>query len=401
MSRLEELIEALCPDGVEYSSLGDFCEILKGKQLNKENLLEEGDYPAYNGGITYSGFTDDFNVNENTTIISQGGASAGFVQFVTRKFWANAHCYYLKPNLEVFNNRYVFHYVKNNQNRLMEFKHGAGIPALKSEKIASLLIPIPPLSVQEEIVCILDSFTEHTQALTTELTKELNARRKQYEYYRDELFGKDYDEMIKRCFENNVKVITLNELGNFSRGKRFVRSDIREDGIPCIHYGDLYTYYGISAEKSRYFLDEEFSEKMRFAHKGDVVIVQAGENDMDIGIGVAWIGDEEVAVHDACYIFKHNINSKYISYYLRTNIYHLQIKKYVSIGKICSISAQNIGKALIPVPPLEEQQRIVDILDCFYTLYNDISIRITDEIEARQKQYEYYRDKLLTFKMKK
>lgn len=168
--------------------------------------------------------------------------------------------------------------------------------------------------------------------------------------------------------------------------------------LSIIHYGDLYTYYGVSAEKTKCFLDKELSEKMRFAHKGNVVIVQAGENDMDIGIGVAWMGDEDVAVHDACYIFEHNINPKYISHYLRTNIYHLQIKKYVSIGKICSISAQGIGKALIPVPSVEEQERIVSILDRFDTLVNNITTGLPAEIEARKQQYEYYRDKLLTFK---
>jgi len=136
---------------------------------------------------------------------------------------------------------------------------------------------------------------------------------------------------------------------------------------------------------------------MRFAKKSDVIIVQAGENDMDIGVGVAWMGDEEVAVHDACYIYSHNINPKYISHYLRTSIYHLQIKKYVSIGKICAINAQGIGKALLPVPTLEEQERIVNILDRFDTLCNDITTGIPAEIEARRKQYEHYRDKLLTF----
>ena len=85
---------------------------------------------------------------------------------------------------------------------------------------------------------------------------------------------------------------SLHELGKFTRGKRFVRNDIRDDGVPCIHYGDLYTHYGISAKSTKWFLDEEFAIRMRFAEKNDVVIVQAGENDEEIGIGVAWLGDE-------------------------------------------------------------------------------------------------------------
>ncbi|MGL4955129.1 MAG: restriction endonuclease subunit S, partial [Cetobacterium sp.] len=145
MSKLEELINELCPDGVEYISLGFYCKILKGKQLNKENLLEEGDYPAYNGGTNYSGFTNNYNVEANTIIISQGGASAGFVQFIKTKFWANAHCYYLQPDYNFLNNKYVFHFVKSMQNKLMECQHGAGIPALKANEIYKLQIPLPPL----------------------------------------------------------------------------------------------------------------------------------------------------------------------------------------------------------------------------------------------------------------
>lgn len=142
MSKLEQLINELCPNGVEYVSLGLYCKISKGKQLNKENLLEEGDYPAYNGGTSYSGFTNNYNVEANTIIISQGGASAGFVQFIKTKFWANAHCYYLQPDYNFLNNNYVFHFVKSMQNKLMECQHGAGIPALKSNEIYKLQIPL-------------------------------------------------------------------------------------------------------------------------------------------------------------------------------------------------------------------------------------------------------------------
>ena len=140
------------------------------------------------------------------------------------------------------------------------------------------------------------------------------------------------------------------------------------------------------------------ASRLRFATKNDVVIVGAGENNIDIGIGVAWLGDEDVVVHDACYTFKHQQNPKFISYYLRTEFYHQQIKKYVSEGKICAISSDGIGKAEIYLPSLKEQERIVSILDRFDTLCTDISNGLPAEIEARKKQYEYYRDKLLAFK---
>ena len=136
---------------------------------------------------------------------------------------------------------------------------------------------------------------------------------------------------------------------------------------------------------------------MRYAEKGDVIIVGAGENNTDIGVGVVWDGEYGVAVHDACYIFHHKSNPKYISYFLRSDMYHSQIKKYVSSGKICAISADGLGRALIPVPPIEEQNRIVSILDKFYSLCNSMAEGLPAEIEARKTQYEYYRDKILEF----
>lgn len=143
------------------------------------------------------------------------------------------------------------------------------------------------------------------------------------------------------------------------------------------------------AEKSKSFVPVELAPKLRYAHKGDVVIVGAGENNFDIGVGVAWFG-EDVVVHDACYIFKYKLNPKYLSCFLRTTIYHNQIKKYVSEGKL--------GKAIIPVPPMEEQKRMVSILNRFDALCNDLTSGIPAEIETRQKQYKHYLDKLLSFK---
>lgn len=203
--------------------------------------------------------------------------------------------------------------------------------------------------------------------------------------------------MIAELCPSGVQYLPLSEIGTLTRGKRFVHADAVENGIPCIHYGEIYTYYGISTCKTKSFVRDDLAPKLRYAQKNDVIIVGAGENNIDIGIGVAYLGDEEIAVHDACYILRHNMNAKYISYCLRTDAYHRQIKKYVSSGKICAISADGIGKALIPVPPLEVQDEIVRILD----YYTEITIQLRKELEAeydaRKKQYEYYRDSLLTF----
>ena len=147
---MTNILELLKNEKVEWKKLGEVVEILKGKQLNKTELLDEGEFPAYNGGKTYSGWTNKYNVDENTIIISQGGASAGYVNYVECKFWANAHCYYIKKNKKV-NNRYIYHILKMNQDYFMQSQHGSGIPALKLDKLKDFEIPIPSQKTQEKI----------------------------------------------------------------------------------------------------------------------------------------------------------------------------------------------------------------------------------------------------------
>lgn len=281
------------------------------------------------------------------------------------------------------NKKYFAYQLEAKFNIEKESARGSTIKTITKEEFTKFKIPIPPLKIQEEIANILDKFTE----LEKELEKELEARRSQYEYYLEELFTIE-----------DAQYKFLGEVGKFTRGKRFVKKDIIEKGTPCIHYGEMYTYYNVWAREAKSFLEPNLAKKLRFAKQGDVVIVQAGETIEDIGKGVAWLGNSEVVIHDACYIFKHNLNPKYVSYYLRTNQFHSQIKKYVSSGKISSINAKGLSKAKIPIPSIKEQDNIVAILDKFDALVNDISIGLPAELNARRKQYEYYRNKLLTFK---
>lgn len=175
---------------VEWKPLGEVVLLEKGKQLNKQVLSDKGAYPAYNGGVSFSGFTDLCNYSANKIIISQGGASAGFVNFVTTDFYANAHCYVVLPDETQVVNRYVFHFLKLNQEVLMGKQLGAGIPALRTNEILNLSIPIPcptdtkkSLEIQRKLVEVLDKFTE--------LEAELDCRKRQYEYYRNKLLAFD------------------------------------------------------------------------------------------------------------------------------------------------------------------------------------------------------------------
>ena len=395
MKNLETLIQELCPDGVEFVKLGD---VLDYEQPTKyivkcKDYLNEG-MPVLTAGQTFIlGYTDETNgifeaSKENPVII--------FDDFTTSFHWVDFN-FKVKSSamkmLRVLSEREVsfrFVYYAMKCIKYQSLEHSRQWIS----KYSQIEIPLPPIEVQTEIVRILDKFTSLEAELEAELKAELDCRKRQYEYYRDKLLS----------FENvggqEVEWKKMSEVGTFIRGKRFVRTDIVEEGVPCIHYGDIYTYYGLTATKAKTYLKPEKAEKMKFASKNDVVIVGAGENNMDIGVGVAWLSDEEVAIHDACYIFKSKMNPRFVSHYLRGSNYHLQIKKYVCEGKICSISSKSIGRSLIPVPSLQEQERIATILDRFESLTTSLQSGLPAEITARRQQYEHYRDKLLTFKRK-
>ena len=394
MSKLEELLNKLCSDGVEFIKL-DKC--LSYEQPTKyivkcKDYIETG-LPVLTAGQTFIlGYTDE---TEGIFCASKDNPVIIFDDFTTSFHWVDfdfkiksSAMKMLRPRADMnISFRFVYYAMKCIKYQTLEHSRQW------ISKYSQLEIPLPPMEVQNEIVRILDCFTQ----LEAELEAELDCRKRQYEFYRDQLLSFDKLTPPER---NNVVWKKLSEVGTFIRGKRFVRTDIVEHGVPCIHYGDIYTYYGLTAQITRTFLMPEKAAKMRFAQKNDVIIVAAGENNMDIGVGVAWIGDEKVAVHDACFIFRSDLHPRYLSHYLRGSDYHIQIKKYVSEGKICSISAQNLGKAVIAIPPLKEQERIANILDRFESLTTSLQHGLPAEIAARRQQYEYYRDKLLDFKRK-
>lgn len=391
MSRLNELIQKLCPDGVEFKKLSMLCDLSRGKVYSKTYIAENpGIYPVYSSQTENNGelgriSTYDYDGEYLTW--TTDGAYAGTIFYRKGKFSITNVCGLISiksPNILI---RFLYYWLSIKAKDYVY--RGMGNPKLMSNQIAPVKIPIPPLDVQNEIVRILDTFTSHT----AELQAELQARKQQYEYYRNKLLTFDKD-------DKDVEWKKLGDVGTFIRGKRFVRTDIVENGIPCIHYGDMYTYYGLKATKTKGMLRKDLAAKMRFAQKNDVVIVAAGENKDDIGVGLAWLGEEPVAVHDACFIFKSTMYPQYVAHFLRTDYYHKQIKKYVSEAKICSISAKGLGKTIIPIPSFKQQQHISSILDKFDALVNDLTEGLPAEIAAVQEQYEYYRNKLLTFKQK-
>lgn len=385
MSKLEELIEQYCPDGVEYKALGEVTIMKRGTSATK-GIMQAGNIPVISGGRQPAFYCNASNRTGEVITVAGSGAGAGYVQYWNEPIFV-CDAFSIQGN-ETLNTKYVYYVLTSIQEKIYSTKKGGGVPHVHISSIDKFEIPVPPLPVQEEIVRVLDAFTE----LQAELQAELQKRKQQYNFYRDNLLS----------FEGrqDVEWKKLGEIASIRTGRRFVRTDIRESGVPCFHYGDIYTYYGLTAIQTRGYLDAELASKLRFAQPNDVVVVCAGENDMDLGVGVAWLGKEPAVVHDACCILHHAQNPRYISHFLRTHKYHLQMKKYVKNGKISSLPSSGLAEALIPIPSLEEQQRIAAILDRFDALTNDLTSGLPAEMEKRRLQYEFYRDKLLTFKRK-
>ena len=192
--------------------------------------------------------------------------------------------------------------------------------------------------------------------------------------------------------------VKLSDIATITRGGNFQKKDFCSEGVPCIHYGQIYTKYGISADKTIQFISKDTARKSKKAVKGDIVMAVTSENVEDVCKCVAWLGDEDVAISGHTAIIHHNQNPKYLSYFFHTAMFFVQKRKLAHGTKVMEVTPDALNNVVIPLPTLEEQQRIVDILDRFDTLCNDISQGLPAEIESRQKQYEYYRDKLLTFK---
>lgn len=190
----------------------------------------------------------------------------------------------------------------------------------------------------------------------------------------------------------------MGEIGKFIRGNGLQKKDFKNSGVGCIHYGQIYTHYGTFATETKSFVTPDLANKLLKIETGDIVMACTGENVEDIGKAVAWLGDKDIVTGGHSAVFKHGQNPKYIAYFLQTDSFLKQKKKYAYGAKVIDIKTEDLAKVRIPIPPLEIQEKIVAMLDRFESLVNDLSQGLPAEIEAVREQYEYYRNKLLTFK---
>lgn len=392
MSYLEKLLDGV---DVEWKPLGDVARIKNGKD---HKALGEGEFPVYgSGGIMR--YADTYAYNKPSVLIPRKG-SLGNLFFVDVPFWTVDTIFYTEIDEAQIRPKFLYYFLTTVG--LGEMNKAGGVPSQTQSVLNKLKIPLPcpdtpekSLAIQSEIVRVLDNLTALTTELTAELTAELTLRKKQYNYYRDQLLSFE---------EGDVEWKALGEIGEFIRGKRFTKADYVEDGIDVIHYGEIYTRYGVFTTHALSQVRNDMAKSLRYAEPGDVVITDVGETVEDVGKAVAWLGDEKVAIHDHCYAFRHSMNPKFVSYCTQTASFIAEKAKYVARTKVNTLLINGFAKIAIPVPypndlekSLAEQAHIVDILDKFDAITNSISEDLPREIALRQKQYEYYRDLLLSF----
>ncbi|PUD48369.1 restriction endonuclease subunit S [Helicobacter pylori] len=393
MNHIEKLLQTLAPKGVGFRKLGEVCEIIRGKRVTKKEILDKGKYPVVSGGIGFMGYLNEYNREENTITIAQYG-TAGFVNWQNQKFWANDVCFSVIPK-ETLINRYLYYVLTNMQNYLYSISNRNAIPySISSNNIMQITIPIPPLEIQQEIVKILDAFTE--------LNTELKARKKQYQYYQNMLLDfndinqshKDAKERLaQKTYPKRLKTL-LQTLAPKGVGFRKLGEMLEYDQpnkycVTSKEFDKSYPTPVLTAGKTFILGYTNEKDNIYQASKSSPVIIFD-----DFTTAIQWVDFPFKVKSSAMKILlpkNPTINIRFIFFYMQTIPYNIS-------GEHTRQWISRYSQLEVPIPPLEIQQEIVKILDQFSLLTTDLLAGIPAEIKARKKQYEYYREKLLTFK---
>ena len=381
MSRLREMIKELCPDGVEYRKLEDVLKICNGSDYKK---FGEGDIPVYGSGgiMTY---IDTYVYDKPSVLIPRKG-SLDKLYYVDVPFWTVDTIFYTKISEEVLP-KYVFYYLQSQH--LERLNKAGGVPSLTQTTLNKVLIPVPPLPIQNEIVKMLDNFTE----LIAELTAELMLRKKQYDFYRDSLLNFDQN-------DRDVEWKTIGMIGDVTKlaGFEFTKY------VTYVETGKIIALRGLNVKGKLDLTDVKYLDGSDLTklersklYKDDILFTYVGT----VGqVALVDCDDKYYLAPNVARIRfdKEVVDPAYIRYFFQTEYFtRKQIEKYAKTSSMKNLTMENIRKFQVPIPPLETQAKIVSILDRFDTLCNDLTQGLPAEIAARKKQYEYYRDKLLTF----
>lgn len=386
MSRLEEMIQKLCPDGVGYKKLGKIAEVGTGSS-NGNEAADDGMYPFFIRSQTIK-FKNDFEYDDEAIIIPGEGGIGEIFHYVDGKYALHQRVYRIHFTTDEVKTKFAYYYMQAYfKPFIMKRAVSATVTSIRKPMIEEFAVPIPPLPVQVEIVRILDHFAQ----LASELASELAARKSQYQYYRDNLMQNVRGEKI-RIIDMLAQPVT--------DGPHTTPAFV-EAGVPFISVDAVWDGK-IHFENMRGYITEEFDLeccKKYKPQKHDVYMVKSGSTtgkvayvDTDMRFNI-WSPLAAMRVND-------KNSSRYLYHLLQTKSIQEQVKAKSSRGSQPNLSMRVLEQFQVKVPPLPEQKRIADILDRFDTLCHDQTVGLPAEIEARRRQYEYYRDKLLTFKEK-
>lgn len=384
MKNLETLIQELCPDGVEFVKLGDCCSFKRGTTITAKNAIP-GDVPVLAGGQKPAYYHNEANRTGETIVVAGSGAYAGFVSYWTIPVFLS-DSFSVEPDDRLVV-KFVYYFLKNIQQKIFATKKGSGVPHVHGSSIEKFEIPLPPIEVQTEIVRILDKFT----SLEAELEAELDCRKRQYEYYRDKMLS----------FENvggqEVKWKKMSEVcKNICSGGTPLTSkaEYYDGNIPWLRTQevDYCEIHSTLRNITQLGLDNS-SAKMIPANC--VIVAMYGSTAAKVAINKI-----PLCTNQACCNLEIDEDKALVRYVYQWICKQYEVLKAMGEGSQHNINAQKVKDFKIPIPSLEEQHRIVSILDRFESLTTSLQSGLPAEIVARRQQYEHYRDKLLTFKRK-
>ena len=397
MSRLDELIKELCPNGVEYKELGEIFNLKNGYTPSKSNseYWENGDVNWFriedintNGGILENSIQRvnikgiKGNLFAAKSLIVSTTATIGKHALILKEFICNQQftCLTIKENYEkIYNSKFMYYYFFKISELVKKNLKVSSFPSVDMDKFKKFLIPLPPLEVQEEIVRILDDYTKSVEELKEKLNKELIARKKQYSWYRDYLLK----------FENKVEIVTLGDISEYSKDKIDIKELSSENYIGIENM--LQDAKGVI--KSSCLLTEGRCTKF---FEGDILI-----GNIRPYLKKIWLSDRVGGANTDVLVIKKSIESidnKYLFFVLSSEKFFSYVMRSVKAGKMPRGNKEMIMKYQFPLPPLEVQKRIVEVLDNFEKTCKELNIELSSEIEIKEKEYEFYRNFLLTFK---
>lgn len=382
---------------VEWKKLGDISTnvFAGGTPSTKHEEYYDGDIPWIRSGevdfnvitsaernITKAGYDNSSAklIRKGSVVMAMTGATVAKSAIVDFETSANQSVCAIETDESIANYKYVYYCLAKDYFKIKSSAQGA-LTSLNLAMIKQIQIPVPFLSEQQRIVEQLDTFTSSIENLKQQIAQ----RRTQYEYYRDQLLDLDGKE------EKDIH--SWGDFCEMIKGNGVQKVDFVDEGIGCIHYGQIYTHYGPYTYETNKFVSEEVFEKARKASKGDIIMTDTSENVEDICKSVAYLGENDIAVSNHALIIKHQQNPKFLSFSTQTNSFLVQKRKFVVGAKVSGIKPDHLAQIKIYLPSLSEQQRIVSILDTFETSIQNLEA----QLEQRQKQYEYYRNILLTF----